>query len=527
MFFRPIIILIILAVIFGGVYFWLVAPVKTQADLTLRFDWPDETANYFWIKNFVEGKGLAVFEPLNLVAQNQIHPRSFNVRPDGSLVPGSFLGLILYYGFLAKIFGVKLIIYLTPLLAIFGVLAIYGILRRFFGEKVALISAILLLIQPAWWYYSVTSLLPNVPFISLILLSVYFAVKKEKLTIDNLIFAGVFAGLALAIRPAEIVWVSLIYLAIFIYLRKSLSLLKLSIFFSLIFLIILPVFYQQQILYGGFLVSGYSQLQNLNSADCQSCTLVKSLFLPFGFHPALAVYNFWTHFVSRFWVWSLLAILGLIAYLVQSKHQKNEIFSYLMVSLFIFGWIIIYYGSWQFSDLLTIHLNILGLSYVRYFLPLYILALPFVAFGLIWLVSFFKNQFQIFGLIVFIILLGYFSAKLVLVEKVDSLLPVKNRILTYHHLAASVNEITPENSVIVTIRKDKVFFPERKVIHTFDSLSASEEILEILPALAKVAPVYYYALGPEEKLEFDNGFKLEEIKSFGAERLYEIKINNP
>src|SRR3989344_8000573 len=136
--FKPITILIILAIIFGGIYFWLVTPVVTDANLSLRFDWPDEAANYFWIKNYAQTGQFAVFEPLNDLAKNQIHPRSFNVRDDGALVPGSFLGLILFYGSLARIFGTNILLYITPLLGVLGALAFYGIISRIFNPRLAL-----------------------------------------------------------------------------------------------------------------------------------------------------------------------------------------------------------------------------------------------------------------------------------------------------------------------------------------------------------------------------------------------------
>ncbi|OGY49236.1 MAG: hypothetical protein A3D39_02995 [Candidatus Buchananbacteria bacterium RIFCSPHIGHO2_02_FULL_39_17] len=521
--FKPITILIILAIIFGGIYFWLVTPVVTDANLSLRFDWPDEAANYFWIKNYAQTGQFAVFEPLNLVAKNQIHPRSFNVRDDGSLVPGSFLGLILFYGLLGKVFGSLLIIYFTPIFAVFGALAFYSIIKKFFDQKIALISAILLLFHPAWWYYSVTSLLPNVVFISLVLISLYFLLKIEKTKFLNLILSAFFAGLAVLIRPAELVWLLAIYLVFIIYQRKKLNLIRLTIFLALIFLLILPVLYHQQILFGDFLVSGYDQLQTDEINFCQTCKVVQSILLPFGFHPAQAVYNFWTHFVSRFWWWSLLAILGLVAYLVNQNRQKTEIFVYLLLSLFVFGWLIIYYGSWQFSDLLTVHLNTLGLSYVRYFLPLYILALPFVALGLLWLISIFKHQFQTLALIILTSILFYHSANLVLYQKADSIMPVRNRILSYQQIASEVNNLTPAESVIVTIRKDKVFFPERRVIHSFDALADNQELQEIILPLINQTAVYYYALEPESSLEVGN-LKLAEIKKFGQEILYQVQL---
>jgi len=520
---KPTIILIIAVIVFAGIYFWLATPLRTDFSIEPRFDWPDETANYFWVKEYAQTGQLFSAEPLNLAAKNQIHPRSFNVRADGSLVPGSFLGLILLYGTLAKIFSLKAVIYFTPFFAILGVLAFFGICKRIFNEKVALLSAILMLIHPAWWYYSVTSMLPNVTFISLILLSIYFLFQGPKLKVSQTLLSAFFMGLALAIRPSEIIWLIAVYLVVIIYLREKLKLSHFVLFSAVAFLVFSPSLYQQQILFGDFLTSGYSQLQADQSGTCQSCQMVKSLILPFGFHPALAASNFWTHYLSRLWWLSLLAVLGLVGFLTQKGRQKIEIFGYILFSLFSFGWLIIYYGSWQFSDLLTVHLNTLGLSYVRYWLPLYLLALPFIAVGLIVLTNFLKNRWQNSVLILLLLALFYPSANLVLKAKPDSILPVRERIYNYKQTAWEVINATEPDSVIVTVRKDKVFFPERKVIHTFEALSLNQELLAILPDLTAVAPVYYYALGPEPTLELNDGLKLAEVRNIGQEVLYRIE----
>ncbi len=520
---KPAFILITIAAIFAGIYFWLATPIETNTGLEPRFDWPDETANYFWSKHYAQTGGLAIFEPLNLVAKNQIHPRSFNVRPDGSLVPGSFLGLILLYGSLAKMFSAKAIIYFTPILAIFGVLAFYGIIRRIFNEKIALLSAILMLIHPAWWYYSVTSMLPNVPFVSFLLLSIYFLFKGNKLSLSQTLISGLFAGLAISIRPAEIIWVGVVYLVVLIYFKDKIKFKRLILFFVTVLVLVFPSFYQQQILYGSFLSSGYNQLDVDSAFSCSTCQIVQSLILPFGFHPYLVTLNFWTHYLSRFWWLSLLAVLGLVAFLSQKGKQKIEIFVYILLSFFIFIWLGIYYGSWQFDDQLTVHLNTLGLSYIRYWLPLYILALPFIAIGLMWLTNFFKRRLQNLFLVILLSFLFYQSANLVLLAKPDSILPVRNRIAGYKEVAATVIKEAEDGSVIVTVRKDKVFFPERKVIHTFEALSLNPELVDILPKLVKITPVYYYALGPEPSLELENGLSLELINNFGQEVLYRIR----
>ena len=65
-----------------------------------------------------------------------------------------------------------------------------------------------------------------------------------------------------------------------------------------------------------------------------------------------------------------------------------------MYLLFISVFFAIYYGSWEFTDKLTLHLNTLGISYVRYWLPIYLLSLPFVATGILWFIRFFPKELE-------------------------------------------------------------------------------------------------------------------------------------
>lgn len=524
MFKKPVFTLIAICLVFGGAYIYLAKPLPFEGEVSHRFDWPDETANYFWSSYYSETGDLIYPESLSQVAQNQIHPRSFNVRSDGSLVPGSFLGLILLYGSLAKIFSSSLLIYFTPIFAIVGVLAFYGIIRRIFDDKTAFVSAILLLMHPAWWYYSVTSMLPNVTFISLFLLGIYVLIKNKQAYFLDILIAGFLIGLSVSIRPSEVIWMLIVMLGILILRGSRIKFSQVIILMAVSAFAIAPSLIHQQALYGDYLASGYSQLQSETFGTCQSCEVVKSIILPFGFHPTLIASNIWVHYLSRMWWISLITLLGLIAFLVQTKKQKEEIFGYVIMSMFVFGWLGIYYGSWEFTDKLTVHLNTLGISYVRYFLPLFILAVPFTARGLIWVSNIFRPRWRNFGLAILLLGMLYPAANLVLAEKPDSILPVKQRILSYKQNAAAVMKETEANSVIVTVRKDKVFFPERKVIHTFEALSLNDDLREILLDLVKVAPVYYYALGPEPELEFANGLRLEYMRNIGQEILYKVYV---
>lgn len=506
------------AFIFFVIYIFTTMPISVPVDIGYRFDWPDETANYFWSVQYAEKNLLSYSEPLNEVAKNQIHPRSFNVREDGTVVPGSFLGLILLYGVIGKITGSLAIIYFTPFLGALSAVLLYGIVKQFFDKNCAMVSSLLLLIHPAWWYYSVTSMLPNVAFIFFVLLSVYFFIDKKNSL--SYAFSGMALGVALGIRPSEFLWLVILYFGIFLMKKNILKLKNLLIFAVFTGILLTPVLYYQKQIYGSTISSGYDQLYQENV--CQICTVITSLLLPFGFHPNTAISTYWENGVMLFWIFSLLTFAGILFMVYDKNQQKNTVIGYTVFSIFICGWLILYYGSWRFSDQMTVDLNRIGDSRIRYWLPVYIILLPFAAMSLLYFVKYFK-KLQKHALIILLVGIGSFSAYQTLWANQDSIMPVKQRIIEYRLNAAAINQLTEENAVIITVRKDKVFFPQRKVIHTFTSLENNQELIEIVKSLKSVVPVYYYSLQETEQFDFAGELKLQYIQKIGAEMLYKIK----
>lgn len=272
---------------------------------------PDEAANYFFTRLFAEEGVLNKYEALNEGIDPVVHQRSINVNPENYLVPGSFLGIMLIYGFISKIFGSGIIIFLTPLFAALSSLFFYGIMKKIFSRKIAFVSAILMLSHPVFFYYSTRSMFHNVLFIALLIMGIYFLIvsfseeevitKSEnshicqaagvskikqknagilpppsargqndakKRTIKNLftayspvLLAGFFIGLALIVRTSETPWVIIMLLLLWIFYFKKVCLFKIFIIFSMIFAVSLSILYFNQILYGNPLISGYANLQ--------------------------------------------------------------------------------------------------------------------------------------------------------------------------------------------------------------------------------------------------------------------------
>jgi len=520
-------ILILLIAVFFFVYssFYLGTAVASS-----KFNSPDETANFFFIRNYVESGTLKVFEPLNFLAEGRIAPRSI-AAVDGYLVPGSFFGLILIYGWLAKIFTLNIVWFLTPFFSGAAVFCFYKILGKVFDRRIAFWSALLLLAHPAFWYYASRGFFPNVLFISLLIIGFYFLAGREtpKTTVRNYIeyiLAGLFLGLALTVRLSEAIWVGGVLFLLWIIYRKQVVWLRIILFLVFAFLSFVPVLAYNQIFYGNYFRTAYTLGGGAALGEVSWFSSVVKLFFPFGLEVKNVLKFFSTYFVGMFWWLAAPLTFGLIVFLkklIAGKLDK-KVKTYLLVgglaSLFLFC----YYGSWFFYDNPAKEASI-GTSYVRYWLPAYILSLPFIVFALIKLVEFVNFRKKILAAILCLIYL-LFGIQLTFLDKNDGLAYVSANVKSYAEIARTVNSIIPSDAVIVVDRADKIFFPEHRVI----SPLRDDGTYALIPKLVKILPLYYYGLPLTQKeidLIYQNKLdievvQMEKIGDFGAESLYKF-----
>jgi len=224
------IILLILVIVFFVIYslftIFVTIPESRNFSGHKIFSWPDAMANNFFIENFIQNNNFNSQVPLNVPLHDIIHPRSTNIY-DNDIVPMGFLGILIIYGWLAKIIFNNLIIYnfFTPLFAVLGVLSFTGVVRIIFeSKKVATITAILLFTLAPFAYYSSLEMLPNVLFLSLLFIGLYLILKKyyNKYSIYYILLGSFFVGLSFITRPVEFSWVSIIFLVLAIaYGRES------------------------------------------------------------------------------------------------------------------------------------------------------------------------------------------------------------------------------------------------------------------------------------------------------------------
>lgn len=500
----------------------------TQTTDYVKWSSPDETANYFFAREFSLNGQLSFFDPAAVLGDNLVMPRS--VRSDfGWIKPVSFLGIILSYGFIGSWLGIGIIPYLTPLFASLGIIIFYLLIKKIFSsERVGLLAAFLLASFPVYLYYTVRSMFHNILFIVFLLLAAYLfslalKVSKEKYPWPGwlLIFSsGLLTGAAIITRSSELLWIIPGLLLIWFFCLRRLGITKLILFLAGIFLALLPVIYWNTILYSAPLYGGYNEMnRSLNDisksgSDFLKSTLsgqfsylktflgeIKRQIFYFGFNTSQSLAMFQTYVLKMFsfWVWG--GFFGLIILIGQNiKRFQKKYLAYVLVWIILGLILVFYYGSWKFNDNPDPTHFTIGNSYTRYWLPIYLMLLPLVSLAvvrfsraLLFVSSETSGRIKkmlVTGLQGLIIFFFVFSGIMFTLYGSEEGLVY----LYYNVRAEKVNTErvfakTDPRGIIITRYYDKFFWPERRVIM---GTLPNDEILKSAKKLVKHYPVYYY-----------------------------------
>ncbi|MDD4271953.1 MAG: glycosyltransferase family 39 protein [Patescibacteria group bacterium] len=509
----------------------------TQSEDFVKWLSPDESSNYNFTKLYAQEGQLTVYEKYNVIANDVLHPRS--VRSDaGYLKPVSFLGLILIYGKIAGLTTYKILPFLTPLFAAIGIIFYYLLIKEIFGKRNALLSALILSVFPPYVYYSARSMFHNVLFVVLLIISLYFAylsVKKINRPSEAKIFnvlpdlfaglSGAFLGLTIITRSSELIWLIPVWLVIWLFNIKKFGLVKLIIFVACLFFALTPAMYWNKILYQSYWRGGYNEMNQsiLNIAGAGSGILkggiinlaavknslieIKNNFFHFGWQPVKSLKMLYFYFAKMFYWIFWPAFFGLL--LLASKIKKWRIKHYAFLSALLFAAVILiaYYGSWDFHDNPDPRSHTIGNSYTRYWLPIYLGAIPLAVIFIIKLSNIFKKKIFIYGARVLMVFLIFFiSVKFVLLGSAEGLFKSAKKQLASRAEYNQVLSLTEDRSVIITQYHDKLLFPARKIIvGLFDDPNMIKEYA----VLAKYLPVYYYNFTfPEKDFNYLNNTRL-------------------
>ena len=488
----------------------------------------------------------------------------------------SFLGIILIYGKIASLTSHHVIPYLTPFFGALGIIFFYLLIKELFGKNNALVSALLLAVFPPFIYYSSRSMFHNVLFMVLLIIGLYFAVlmnkteneevsesarNKKSNCFNKFIYpalCGLFIGLTIITRTSELLWLLPVLITLWLFNIRKTGLVKLIILVCFIALSILPVVYWNQILYNAPLNTGYPEMNTSIEKLAESgsqlikttvsktselgvikglATKIKNTIFYFGLDAYKSFKMFYFYFFRMFaWLfWS--ALFGFALFLISYKEIKKKHLAFLSAYLMATVVLLFYYGSWEFHDNPDPKQTTIGNSYTRYWLPIYLGAMPFASIFILKITELLKNKFLIIGTrIAFLILIYFISIQFVLFGSAEGLVVSAEKQKATKAEFDQVLSLTENNSVIITRYHDKLFFPERKVIMgLFDDDNMNLEYAK----LTNLLPVYYYNFTfPEKDFNYLNSSKLSKANlkitkvkavndSFSLYRLENVDLKSP
>jgi len=502
--------------------FWLAAGLDFQNS-------PDEHVALLFTEKIAVGDFPRFYEPDNHNVQGIIHPRSALAIGDW-VVPGSFLGLPLIYGLFGAIIHSSIIPFLTPVVFLLSILAFWMMTKRYSdSSEFASIATLFYALHPAMWYYAARSMMHNVPFISFIIIGLWFiAILPHKKKWINWLLAGVFLGAAISMRTVEVFWLipSLLILA-FILLKPNRDWRRFFVALAGMVFAIAPVLLLQQVLYGSWTDTGYTaeyayeSIEVLDLPEIVPEQGVRGGILPFGIHERVLLRNTFHYGFSLYPWMTIFGIAGLLMALLNPK--KKQWFYLAIATMIISCWLFLYYGSWIIFDNPDPRSVTIGNSYVRYWIPIFTLLAPFSALSIQACLSHCRDVYRnriLAGLIVFMITLSGFTV----LGGPDGLLATRMRLNQIPHTVDKILDHTEEDAIVITEYADKYLYPDRKTVVPL----RSELTYAALGKLAERGPLYYFGITlPEEDQVFLqeerlrlHGLQLETVTQIDEQTLY-------
>ncbi len=486
---------------------------------------PDENAAYVFAKTFADSGRLSTSEALNDELGGLLHPRS-TIGYGGAIVSASFVGFVFVLGVIGAVLGNYAMYFVTPVLAVIAIILWRDSVRRVFkNEFLADAAAFLLMIHPAFWYYSGRVMMHNVAFLTLVIAGVWFSLRSRRPL--SFAIAGAFLGAALIVRTSEIIWLTAAIVAVFALYRAVIgwrSMVSLAVGFVAM-LGLLGVI--NATMYGSPFVNGYTAQYPYAAiviSDDAATTAIdepkRNFLLPFGFHERVILNNI-IDYGWKLYPWmSVLAVAGLILALAERDEHKKLWRTLAVFTLVLAAWLGIVYGSWKIIDNPDPSIISLGNSHVRYWLPLFALASVFGARTLVYMLGDRSLLRKVFtgGIVILATLL---SLELVFFGH-DGYLPSRAALATFVDKEARILTLTESEAIVIVDRADKYLYPERRVVVPL----RSETTYATLPAMLEQVPVYYFGITlPEKDIEHLNevllqGVRIEFVETMSEESLY-------
>lgn len=505
------------------------------------FPSPDESANAFFARTFSATGSFCAPEPMNDLAEGMLHPRSI-IAPGTCLLPTSFLGFPIIAGVVQWLFGGVSMFFITPCLAIAGIVALWWMVRALTkNELLADVASLLFLTHPAFWYYSGRVMMHNVAFVSLMLIGVaLFVYAHHQRNRWIALSGGMIVAIGFSVRLVELPVALLVIGVVGIAYRRTISwriVLWCGVGAAVVALGYAMV---NASVYGSIFTTGYTlpdarsipALINPDAVTMLPATLsdrlhrIVDLMLPFGFHPRAIVKNVALYGVALYPIASLLALFGAIVAWRSSSYRKAWR-TFIVALIVAAAWMGVVYGSWWVVDNPDPRAFTIGNSHARYWLPLFAATSVLAAHALIALRHRIFGTSKAGGVVLAVVMMTIMGLHArVVFGGTDGFVATRAAMHTFVEKRAVILDATESDAVLIVDRADKYLFPHRRVIVPL----RSDATYAIIPALLDHAPIYYFGITlPAIDLEHlnEDRFKKDDLEivhvlTIQEESLYRI-----
>jgi hypothetical protein len=274
----------------------------------------------------------------------------------------------------------------------------------------------------------------------------------------------------------------------------------------------IPILCINNHLYGSSFSFAYTSNANddptiLNTASTNAFLKIRQIILPFGVNLGrISAMAYAYIFVLMPWFSVGLVVMFFWflrqAFLIAKKKLVPEtrpagwFFSAGQTTyMWLFGvvslWLVVYYGSYEFTEYFDRTKILLGSSYLRYWLPIFVFGLPVCVLGFEKISRMFAAQrVRRAVMIVFIASFSFFSVNLALLDPLHGLAQLKRNMASEKSLSETVDRITPADAIIISGFADKVFFPSRRVIVAMPE--DPRVFAKTAQLIAAAVPLYFY-----------------------------------
>lgn len=482
---------------------------------------PDETAYRVMIERLEQGGSGRVFDQ-DALNFPWLHPRSW-ISDGPGIVPVGFLGVPAFAFVFFGAFPDFLLPFLVSLFIFSSSSAFYFLLKPRFGHWPALVGVLVCFTFPVWIYYGNRSLFANGIQLALLLWSLCLFEQLPFGKRTKSVFFGLLAGLAIAVRPFELIWMLPIWIWWLWQHRSDARVISMLIGLCVG---ILPSLVIACMIYGSPFVFGYWLSGNPMPADVivPSVTVTHSplLFrwLPYGIHPRTMWWNAKQFSIELLWPWLMASLISLAIWWKQKMARPDWIL--IVIIAWTTGVLLTVYGSGLYQDHVRVGAITIGNSFLRYLMPLSLvmgLLLALATASLKWNTRL-RQGFGIVACLVMIPLGGWMA----FAKDDEGLISVQRELARYDMIVQKTGVWFAPGSVIVSPRSDKIFFPEYRAVSPTPSQS---ELIRYMGTM-KTSIGYFDRTLSQDKLKAwqDLGVQVELLQTFGNESLYRLTLSS-